>query len=313
MPKTATPPQPVNDGVNDEAVVASSNALIALAHAARRLSLDPRQIRARMSDTMQSRFKGRGMEYDESRPYQPGDDVRHLDWRVTARSNETYTKTFQEERERPVFLWADHRPSMLFATRGKFKSVIAAEISALLGWSATHRGDRVGGAVFFGAAHHEVKPARGRRGILRLIHHLTQEPLPETGDVMLGAPLHRMSRIARPGSLIILISDFRGCDEQAQTKLIQLAAHSELIMIQVYDPVEKELPPPGDYRVSDGVREVRFMSQDANLRSSYHSAFTRRTQKIAGLAKKLRAVHLRCRTNDNPLAVLQKTFGTRHR
>ncbi len=305
----ATIPQ----STDNEAVAVSSTSLIALAHAARGLSLNPKQIRARTSDTMQSRFKGRGMEYDESRPYQPGDDVRHLDWRVTARSNATYTKTFQEERERPVFLWVDNRGPMFFATRGKFKSVVAAEIAALLGWSATHRGDRVGGAVFFGEEHHEVKPMRGRRGILRLLHYLSQPPLDGISDTALGIPLNRMSRIARPGSLVILISDFRQCDERAQTNLRRLAAHSELVMLQVYDTLEQELPPPGDYRVSDGRNEVRFASRDSALRKTYRDAFAQRTQLTMSLAKKLRSAYLRCRTSDNPLTVLKGTFGARSR
>lgn len=294
---------------------ASPHTLIGLAHAARKLSLDPKKIRSRMSDIQQSRFKGRGMEYDESRLYQPGDDIRHLDWRVTARSGKTYTKTFQEERERPVFLWADYRPSMFFATRGKFKSVVAAEIAALLGWAASLRGDRVGGAIFFGEDHREVKPLRGRIGMLRFIHRLSEWSDRENGESedspLLSTPLRKMGHIVHPGSLVILVSDFRGCDDKAQNYLRKLGSHNELVMIQVYDPLEEQLPPPGNYRVTDSHSEWQFTGKEKALRASYQQKFIERSRKIRHLSRKIGAVYLKCRTDEKPLSILQKAFATR--
>ncbi len=108
-----------------------------------------------------SPYKGRGVEFDESRPYQPGDDLRTIDWRVTARTGKPHTKVFREERNRPVFVWLDLRRPMLFATRGEFKGVRAAEMAALIAWSAVAHGDRLGGLVFSESEHHELRPALG--------------------------------------------------------------------------------------------------------------------------------------------------------
>ena len=120
----------------DDPAVVSQAGLIRLRDPARHLSLDALRIRARRGGNYLSHFKGRGMEFDEARLYQDGDDPRSIDWRLTARTGRAYTKLFREERERPVFCWVDQRPAMQFATRGVFKSVQAARLSALLGWAA---------------------------------------------------------------------------------------------------------------------------------------------------------------------------------
>ena len=192
--------------------------LVALARQAGAIGLDTRRIRSRMTGEYLSPFRGRGMEFDEARIYQPGDDIRNIDWRVTARTGRVHTKMFREERERPVFLWVDLRTPMFFATRGAYKSVIAARAAGLVAWSAQQRGDRVGGLVFSDSEHHEVRPQRGKPAVLHLINRLAGHPAwtdpaatvdPRAG---LDAAL-RMRRLARPGSLVFLISDFRGLDE----------------------------------------------------------------------------------------------------
>ena len=131
--------------------------LIALNRESRGLSLRAGLISAAQAGDYQAAVKGRGMEYDESRPYQAGDEIRHIDWRVTARTGKAHTKLFREERERPVWLWIDFRAPMFFATRGRFKSVLAAELAALFAWTAARQGDRVGGMVFAEATRHELR------------------------------------------------------------------------------------------------------------------------------------------------------------
>lgn len=343
-----------------EAVQVSVASLIGLAHAARGLSLHRGDVRARRSDVRRSLFKGRGMEYDESRLYQPGDDVRHLDWRVTARTGKPHTKLFREERERPVFLWVDCRAPMFFATRGRFKSVAAAQIAALLAWSAVHDGDRIGSVIFTEGTHREIKPQRGKTGALRLFRELAGAggaavggagrdgsatgggsgagrgrgaasggATPGGGDAVSGAgggggngavssgspagALLRLSHIARPGSLIFFISDFRNFDERAETRLAQLAAHSETVLVFVCDALEERLPPPGHYRVGDGARDFHLDAGDAQFAADYAARFRRRAARLRALARKLGVGFLQCRTGDDPLAVLQRHFGTRAR
>lgn len=344
------------------AVQVSVASLIGLAHAARGLSLHRGDVRARRSDVRRSLFKGRGMEYDESRLYQPGDDVRHLDWRVTARTGKAHTKLFREERERPVFLWVDCRAPMFFATRGRFKSVAAAQIAALLAWSAVHDGDRIGSVLFTEATHREIKPQRGKTGALRLFRELAGAGVAGRGGSAAGsgsgdgaasgssgaaargsaasggaahgsdsaasgnggaAPggaggspagaLLRLSHIARPGSLIFFISDFRNFDERAETRLAQLAAHSETVLVFVCDALEERLPPPGQYRVGDGERDFHLDAGDAQFAADYAARFQRRAARLRALARKLGVGFLQCRTSDDPLAVLQRHFGTRAR
>lgn len=295
----------------DALVEPSAASLIALARAAHGFSLRRGMIRARRQDAFRSVFKGRGMEYDESRPYQSGDDNRHIDWRVTARTGEMHTKIFREERERPVFVCVDFRAPMGFATRGRFKSAQAAELAALLAWSAAHDGDRVGGLVFDDRAHHEIKPDRGRRGPLRLINRLARrasEPGPSRG---LDAALSGLSRIVRSGSLVLVVSDFRGLDEHAAGRIEQLARRNEVALVFVFDALEAAAPPPGLYCVGDGQRELVFDSADKRFVRDYEARFAKRQGRLLALAKRARAGVIRCRTDENPAAVLGRHFAER--
>ena len=129
-------------------VAVTQAGLIRLNAPARAIALDVLRVNSLQTGAYVSHFRGRGMEFDESRPYQPGDDPRSIDWRVTARSTEAYTKLFREERERPVLVVVDLSSSMHFATRGAYKSVVASRAAALLSWAAHHRGDRLGGLIF---------------------------------------------------------------------------------------------------------------------------------------------------------------------
>jgi hypothetical protein len=144
-------------------VSVSQPGLIRLSGPARAIALNVLRVNSLQTGAYVSRFRGRGMEFDESRPYQPGDDPRSIDWRVTARSTTAYTKLFREERERPVLIAVDLRANMHFATQGCFKSVNASRAAALLSWAAHHRGDRLGGLIFGDTTHRELKPRLGRR------------------------------------------------------------------------------------------------------------------------------------------------------
>ncbi|MGR8999333.1 MAG: DUF58 domain-containing protein, partial [Gammaproteobacteria bacterium] len=156
----------------------SLKSLIDLAKPAASLNLQHLSIRSRQSGGYVSRFKGRGMEFDETRLYQPGDDIRSIDWRVTARSGKTHTKMFREERERPVFISVDNRLAMHFATRGVFKSVLAAKLAGLLAWAADYHGDRIGGQLFSEHECREIKPQNGRHAVLRFLNALVKAQNP---------------------------------------------------------------------------------------------------------------------------------------
>ena len=251
------------------------------------------------------------MEFDESKPYQPGDDVRHLDWRVTARTGKAHSKLFREERERPVFLWVDQRHPMFFATRGKFKSVIAAEIASLLAWSAAYHADRIGGILFSEQIHHELRPKRGKSAVLHLINKLVSyskpvvnTPTAESATSASQAML-RLRRLVKPCSLVFLLSDFRNFDNVAESHLFQLSRHNDVVLVLIYDQLECELPPPGQYRVSDGQQDIVFNTYNRRLVESYRKQFVERKSRFAALSRTYKMPFLLCLTTDEPLRILR--------
>jgi uncharacterized protein (DUF58 family) len=300
-----------------EAVRVSVPALVRLNQAAAGLTLRPNKVHAGMSGDYLSRFKGRGMEFAESRPYQPGDDVRNLHWRVMARTGKPFTKQFREERERPVLVWVDLRNRMFFGTRGAYKAVIAARAAAIIAWAATRAGDRVGGVICSDGVHHEIKPGRGKAATLHLIRSLVEHPTwsrrPPVADdgQSAHAAMIRLRRVARPGSLIILLSDFVHFDAATELNLAQLSRHNELVMMHIYDRLEAELPPPGNYRLSDGADEVILDTADAEYRRVYAGRFNHHLEHVRGLARRYRTTFLSCRTDEDPAQVLRQSLGVR--
>jgi uncharacterized protein (DUF58 family) len=290
--------------------------LIQLKPAGEMIKLATPRVRAFSAGGHLSPFKGRGVEFDESRPYQEGDDLRTIDWRVTARSGKPYTKVFREERNRPVILWLDLRASMMFATKGAFKSVVAARVAALLGWSAVANGDQLGGLVFSEAGHDELRPRLGRRAALRLMQLIAVNQAwgNAPGEADAGAASHalgRLTRVARPGSLVFLISDFVGLDREFERQLRQLASHSDVQLIHLFDPIEAELPPPGQYRINMGQRIYTIDTSDGALRTRYREAFEQRRQQLANLAKLPGLRLIPCASNDDPATILMRHFARR--
>ena len=289
--------------------------LIALKPAGETIRLTAPRIRALAIGGHLSPFKGRGVEFDESRPYQAGDDLRTIDWRVTARTGKPYTKVFREERNRPVIVWLDLRRSMLFATRGAYKAVVAAELAALIGWSAVGNGDQLGGLVFSDVEHHELRPRLGRRAALRLVQTICGSPCwreaspegPGGGDT--DHALLRLTRVARPGSMLFLISDFRGLTDASERHIRQLASHDDLFLVHVFDPIEAELPPPGRYRIQLGGRSFAIETSDAALRARYRAQFESRRARIEALGRLPGVSLMQCATHENPHEVLSKRFG----
>lgn len=288
--------------------------LIGLHRDARLLRLPAGRIRSMDSGGYVSPFKGRGMEFDEARPYMPGDDVRNLDWRVIARTGKPYTKLFREERERSVLLWMDFSPSMFFATRGCFKSVQVARLAALLAWAGVQNGDRVGGLLFSGAEHHEYKPLNGRNaalGLCRRIQHFAATAAQKRDSEARAAvdALLRLRRVARPGSLIFLLSDFHAIDEAMEQQLAQLRRHNELVLLEVSDPLERALPDAGQYRLSDGQGELLVDTADRKYRQGYEQRYARHHDYLQGRCRSLGMGYLHCSTEDEPLQVLQAQSG----
>ena len=288
-----------------ELVSVSLKTLIDLAKLASGLNLQQAKLRSRQSGGYVSRFKGRGMEFDETRLYQPGDDIRSIDWRVTARTGKTHTKVFREERERPVFISVDNRLTMHFATRGVFKSVLAAKLASLLAWTAEYHGDRIGGQLFSEQECRELKPQNGRHAVLRFLNALVKPQIPADKAFTLEQVLARLNQHAHPGSLVYIISDFRGINDQAETHLAKLSEHCEVVLIFIYDPLESSLPAKGRYRFTDDEREVVIDTGDQQRILNYQQRFAERLQRLESLAKKRRLTFIQCSTTEDPLQCLR--------
>lgn len=300
-------------------VSVSQAGLIRLSGPARAIALDVLRVNSLQTGAYVSHFKGRGMEFDESRPYQPGDDPRNIDWRVTARSTEAYTKLFREERERPVLIMTDLRSNMHFATRGCFKSVSAARAAALLSWAAHHRGDRLGGIVFGDTTHHELRPRLGRQAALRYVHELVTHPDWQHADDQavvdeeqpLTQAMSALRRVTHPGSLVVIVSDFVGLSRSAQSHLSGIARHNEVLAVFLSDPLEKKLPPPGRYRLVSHDEEIAIDTYARGARSDYRHAFEERVQKLEHFCQRYGVHLLPLSTQDDPVQHLQQALGRR--
>jgi uncharacterized protein (DUF58 family) len=309
---------PLLDHIPEDAspVSVSQAGLIRLNGPARAIALNVLRVNSLQTGAYVSHFRGRGMEFDESRPYQPGDDPRSIDWRVTARSTTAYTKLFREERERPVLVCVDLRSNMHFATRGCFKSVNASRAAALLSWAAHHRGDRLGGLIFGDTTHRELKPRLGRRAALRFVHELaehadwTSRGVADNSEPFTQA-MSSLRRVARPGSLVVVISDFIGFSRAAQSYLSSVARHNEVLAVFMNDPLERKLPPPGRYRIVSPDDEISIDTYASAARRDYENEFEERSHELEKFCHRY-GVHLMpMATDDDPVATLQTALGRR--
>lgn len=255
-----------------------------------------------------SHLKGRGIDFEETRAYQPGDDIRMMDWRVTARTGHPHTKVFRQERERPVFIVTDFSQSMFFGTRVAFKSYLAAKIAAVIAWSANLLGDRIGGIFFTEQNHIELKPkgrAAGIFPVLRTLCDMTKIK-PQTGQQTLADALLRLRRVAKPGSCVIVISDFQNMDKNTVSHLMMLAAHCEMMAIQLYDVLERELPKPNQYGISDGQVMSVMNTFDRQFCMQYHTQVQEKQNFIKQVFRQCQVPLIEIGTQDDWMNILMK-------
>ncbi len=306
--RSATPPGSPPPLAADFVVRPTLNELIALSQPAAGIALARPTAKALQNGQYLARFKGRGMEFDESRLYTPGDDVRSLDWRVTARTGKAHTKLFREERERPVFLSVDYRASMFFATRGMFKSAMAARLAALIAWSAHRHDDRIGGQIFSEAGSVELRPDHGQAAVLRFLKALADKSQPATGAAAgqaLEEALIHLPRHARPGSLVFIFSDFRQLTPAGEAALSRLSRHCDGVLVMISDPLEQHLP-SGWHRYGDGISE-RMIHGGRRSQADYAQQFQARQDQVQTLARRHGMRFVACSTAESPLTVLSRS------
>ena len=198
----------------------------------------------------QSVFKGRGMEFEEVRPYYPGDDVRRIDWNVTARMASPFVRHYQEERELTVMLMADASGSSEFGTTGGFKRELAAELAAVLSFAATTNNDRIGLMVFTDQVELVVPPRKGRRHVLRMVRDLLVFQ-PEGRGTDISLALNSMNLMMKQRCIAFLISDFIAPPESYRRALSASSRRHDVIAIDLHDPAEREIPPMGIVALED--------------------------------------------------------------
>ena len=301
-----------------QAIHIDLNELIALRMQARQLAFSSQNPSVSlMAGTHVSRFKGRGMDYMESRAYQPGDDIRNMDWRITARTGKAHVKLFQEERQRPVIILLDLNPGMFFASEGRFKSVIASQAAALLAWATLNQGDRTGGLII-NDQHVEIPDHPGKRGVLSFLHQvslhsnpeqLIQQPkLKEQADNRFSDAIQRLARLARPGSLVFIISDFYQLDRLAEKHLLKIKASSDCVFIRVLDALEHTPPPSGRYAVTNGVSHGFLDTTDSQQSLNYREWFNSQHSRLSRLSSKSSIPVVELSTISQPVEVLRRMF-----
>lgn len=269
-------------------------ALRGLAHARGASRRGTTGLRARAASTV----RGRGMEYAESRGYAIGDDARHVDWRVTARTGKAHTKVFQAERERLTLLLADTAPALYFGTRTRFKSVQAARAGAVAAWRAVADGDRIA-ALRGSHAAPPVPAASGARGALRVLDALARwYAAPGRDDAGLEVGLDQAHRLLRPGSRLVVLADPASAASIPEAKWPALAAHHQVVVVLLTDPLELE-PPTGLLGFSvatagGSAQRVELDLAGRDQRARWHEAFAGRlSATVAGLAARgVRAIPL---------------------
>ena len=294
--------------------------LIGLQQQARKLDLTRRSYAsASTTGSHRSRFRGRGMDYQESRLYQAGDDIRNMDWRVTARAGKPHTKLYQEERERPVVLLVDFNLGMFFGSTQSLKSVVAAKTAALIAWAVAYRGDRIGALLITegkqNETHRELAPKMGKRGALQLIPELVTHSHPQratqstSNHTSLNDQLKRLKHLAHPGTLVFLISDFYNIDDETTQYLQQLSRHNDIQAIQIVDPLEITPPPPNRYRVTDGNSTGILNTHSKRGREHYQAFFNKHHKQVKELMNRHNIPLLQISTADDILLTLQQSFG----
>jgi uncharacterized protein (DUF58 family) len=207
-----------------------------------------------------SRFKGRGMSFSEVRAYQPGDDVRTIDWRVTARTGEAHTKVFTEERERPIHVLLDLSPSMYFGSQTILKANAAIYAAAIIGWATLKHQDRFGCLINSANSHFEFRPSGKSQQLLSIFekciqthtHITTHFGASHDKPTSWQDALNRWRHLVRPGGLSVIISDFYKWGNDAQQAIRSMTSHSEIMLINVVDPLELTIPFEGVLPVTDG-------------------------------------------------------------
>jgi uncharacterized protein (DUF58 family) len=317
--RTGTLPtsHPASDDNTDMRVQVTLTHLRGLEAQARSLSFLPRQpVRSVLNGRHASRLRGRGLNFEELRDYLPGDDVRAIDWKVTARTGQPHVRVMTEERDRPTLIVVDQRMSMFFGSRLNMKSVTAAEAAALAAFRILDQGDRVGGIVFGDDHIGEIRPQRSRGALNRFLATLSQAnsllhaetPVTET-PLSLTRVLRAVARIAPRNHLVIVLSDFDVIDDETERLVSAIARHNDLILGLVSDPLADDLPAGFRLVLSDGQLQAQLDTGNLAQRASLLEMTQGRIARILDWQRKFGVPVLPLTTAEETLPQMRRLMG----
>ncbi len=311
-------------GENGQAgVYADLDELIRLQYKARGFSFLPRQpVHSILAGRHASRLRGRGLNFEELRSYLPGDDIRNIDWKVTARTQEPHVRVYTEEKDRPALLLVDQRMSMFFGSQRVMKSVLAAETAALSAWRILDSGDRVGAMVFNDEKIVEVRPHRSEATVMQVLRATTdlnqQLGVRGAGSKDFRAPanpdklnevIRSALRVAKHDFLVVLISDCYGADDVTARLITNLCQHNDVIIAFIYDPLEAEIPDVGNITLSEGEMQLEVNTSDKSLREKFRNQFQDRLERAQHFSRTRSAPLLPLQTGEGVAEQIRKLIG----
>lgn len=292
--------------------------LVGLEARARGFDFLPRQpVGSALSGRRASRLRGRGLEFEEIRGYLPGDDVRAIDWKVTARTGAPHVRVTREERDRPALLVIDLRQAMFFGTVLNMKSATAAEIGALAAWRILGAGDRVGGLVLSDTETTAIPARRSRGTVLRLLDLVAdrgaalsaEAPAVPGAPARLNAALDQAAGIVTHDWLLLVVSDFDGADDATLRTLTRISHGNDIVLAIVHDPSAHELPEKGRMVVGDGRLQVELDLADRRVRENLAGVGGDRIARLLGWQERLDAAILPVSAGEPTLPQLLRLFG----
>lgn len=306
-------------GLSTGALIETDN-LVAIRHLAKLLPIHKqKKVLNEMAGVHTSNLRGRGVDFSEVRGYQAGDDIRAMDWRVTARTQSPHIKVFREERERPVMIVCDLRASMFFGTQYAFKSVLAADITSLLSWSACNNGDRIGVLLFNDHRETDIRPKPGRKQVMHVLHELSKFQRHQTSSQSktedadkssrMADMLRHTRRVARPGSTIYFISDWQDFDQDCERQLHQINKHNDVVAINIFDAFEKNMLPLGSYPLTDGEQRLQLECYSKAQGLEHQHAFEQRQHALKSKTLKLGVPLITLHAQDDIITELRKGLG----
>jgi uncharacterized protein (DUF58 family) len=290
--------------------------LIRIQFSSRDFSFKPQQpVSSVLSGRYGSRLRGRGLDFSELRRYLPGDDIRTMDWKVTARTRSPHVRVYTEEKDRAVLLLVDQRQNMFFGTRDRLKSVTAAELAALGAWRALAVGDRIGAVVFNDTEVVEFRPRRSRQTVMQILgevvrqnHALAADRTVESNPGQLNRVLERARILAPHDVLVITISDGFGTDATTERLSAGLVEHNDLLALLVHDPLR--LDPRGPrMTVSDGSLQIDLDLSDRKVSDAIAEDYRNDQEQLAHFLRRLSAPLLMISNRGDPVDQVRRLLG----